>query len=88
MVQNGGMDEAFIQARIDSVTARITVYEALDLSLAGKPASYTVNTSQTQQTVTMMNQFQVREQLKLLYSQYAYWSNQLSSGGLVVRPFS
>lgn len=88
MVQNEAMDETFIQARIDSINAQITIYEAAALSLAGKPASYTVNTSQTQQTVTMVNLFQVREQLKWLYSQHAHWSNQLSSGGLVVRPFS
>jgi len=85
------MDDTFIQARIDSLTAKVIVYEAALEALATGAESYTINTSQTTQSVRKSDLAKIGERLEWLYGQIEFWEGRLSTnpgGSIIVRPFA
>ncbi len=82
------MDAAFIQARIDATKAQIIATEDAVLALTtGGVASYTLDTSQSNQVVTKLNLKSLQSTIDALYNRCATLEARLNgSGTLTVRP--
>lgn len=82
------MDRTFLQARITATQAQIIAYEtAIDAIISGGVASYTLDTGQTNQTVTKLNLAATQRTLDSLYNRCATMEARLNGSGVVtVRP--
>lgn len=77
------MDAAFIQARIDATKLQIVAYENAALALANNEIqSYTIDTGQSQQTVTRMNLAVLRNTIDSLYNRCAMLEARLNGSGV------
>jgi hypothetical protein len=79
------MDSTFLQSRIDATKAQIIAFEGALTAFAANGAlqSYTIDTSQTTQTVTRANLTQLRNTVTSLYNQLATLETRLSGSGTV-----
>lgn len=77
------MDRAFIQARIDATKAAIVAYEDAQLALAAGAQSYTIDTGQTQQTVTKINSATLQKTIDGLYNRCAALEARLTGGHVI-----
>jgi hypothetical protein len=79
------MDRTFLQARITATKAQIIAYEtAIDAIVAGGVASYTLDTGQTNQTVTKLNLAATQRTLDSLYNRCATMETRLNGTGVVM----
>lgn len=78
------MDRTFLQARITATKAQIIAYEtAIDAIIAGGVQSYTLDTGQTDQTVTKLNLAATQRTLDSLYNRCATMEARLNGTGVV-----
>jgi hypothetical protein len=79
------MDATFLQARIVATQAQIVAFEDALTAFAANGAlqSYTIDTSQTTQTVTRANLTQLRNTVTSLYNQLATLEARLNGSGTV-----
>lgn len=78
------MDRTFLQARITATKAQIIAYEAaIDAIIAGGIQSYTLDTGQTDQTVTKLNLAATQRTLDSLYNRCATMEARLNGSGVV-----
>jgi hypothetical protein len=77
------MDSTFLQARIDATKTQIIAFEGALTAFAANGAlqSYTIDTGQTDQTVTRANLTQLRNTVTSLYNQLATLEARLTGGG-------
>ena len=82
------MDSTFLQARIAAAKTQIIAFEGALTAFAANGAlqSYTIDTSQTTQTVTRANLTQLRNTVTSLYNQLATLEARLSGGSTQVIP--
>ena len=82
------MDSTFLQARIDATKTQIIAFEGALTAFAANGAlqSYTIDTGQTDQTVTRANLTQLRNTVTSLYNQLATLEARLSGGSTQVIP--
>lgn len=82
------MNRTFLQARITATQAQIIAYEtAIDAIVVGGIASYTIDTGQTNQTVTKLNLATTQRTLDSLYNRCATLEARLTGSGVItVRP--
>lgn len=74
------MDKAWLQKRIDKTKNLIEQYEDAQLQLSsGAIQSYTIDTGQTNQTVTKMNLSTIQRTIDSLYNRLA-WLEQRRNG--------
>jgi hypothetical protein len=77
------MNRTFLQARIVATQEQIVAFETALTAFADNGAlqSYTIDTSQTTQTVTRANLTQLRNTVTSLYNQCATLEVRLNGGG-------
>lgn len=82
------MDRAFLVERIAATKAEIVAYEDATLAFAtnGALQSYTLDTSQTRQTVTRADLSSLNRVLNSLYNRLATLEARLYGGTTTVRP--
>jgi hypothetical protein len=81
------MDADFLQARIDHTKALIVAIEALLLQLAANPTkSFSLNTGQTQESVTQQDIPRLQDMLDGLYNQLCVMEARQNGGAVTVTP--
>lgn len=79
------MDTAFLQDRITNTKATIVAYEDAETALiAGTMQSYTFDSGQTRQTVTLLNVTELRRAIDSLYNRLATLEARLNGSGAVI----
>jgi hypothetical protein len=80
------MDKAFLQTRIDKTKLLIIAYEDAALALLGGVESYSLDTSQSKQTVTQIDALKINQMIDSLYNRLATLQARLNGGGVTVVP--
>jgi len=75
----------FIQKRIDAIQGQIVATEeAMTKLAAGTIKSYSLNTSQTTQSVTKKDIYKLAEFISFLVTQLEMWNTLLNGGGTII----
>lgn len=77
------MDREFILERIAATKLQIVAYEEALLQLSNGVTSYTINTSQTQQTVSRSNISDINKTLDTLANRLATYNARLKGSGVI-----
>jgi hypothetical protein len=80
------IDREWLEARVTATKALIVAYENAILALAGGAQSYSLDTSQTRQTVTKADLGSLRLQLNELENRLAVLDARLCGAGTRVIP--
>jgi hypothetical protein len=80
------MDKAFLQTRIDKTKLLIIAYEDAALALLGGVESYSLDTSQSKQTVTQIDALKINQMIDSLYNRLVTLQARLNGGGVTVVP--
>ena len=80
------MDRAYLSGRIAVTRTLIEAYEAAILALAGGVQSYTLDTSQSRQTVTKLDLKTLQDTLDTLYNRCTSFEARLNGAGGIGRP--
>lgn len=80
------MDRKFIQGRIDATKLQIVAYEDAALALAAGVQSYTLDTSQSRQTVTKLDLGDIQKTIDSLYNRCVTLEARLNGGSVTVIP--
>ena len=80
------MSCSFIQGRIDATKLQIIAYEDAALALGSGVQSYTLDTSQSQQTVTKLNLTSIQTKIDSLYNRCAMLEARMHGGSVTVQP--
>ena len=77
---------SFTQGRIDATRLQIIAYEDAALALGSGVQSYTLDTCQSQQTVTKLNLTSIQRTIDTLYNRCAMLEARMHGGSVTVRP--
>ena len=81
------VDTSFLEARITAVKARFVLWEeAITQISTGAVQSFTVDTGQTRQVVTMVNITEARNSMAAEYSLLYSLESRLYGGSVTARP--
>lgn len=79
------MDTAFLQERITKTKVAIAAYEDAEAALlGGTMQSYTFDSGQTRQTVTLLNVTELRRAIDALYNRLTTLQARLNGSGVVI----